>query len=194
MTKLEIFLLGPPVVRWQGHFLSIPRRRVRALLFRLAVEMQPVSREHLATLFWCGVSDSVAHRDLSHLISHLRDALPSSDFVQAENDFVCLSDDLVWSDTEAFMGLFRQSHLHSVQPVDCDDPMPPPHPAPSAAELEAAALYRGPLMDGVFLDEGCDYDEWLTVERTVWERRFQMLFAAIDRGGDSPSSLGVSLQ
>jgi hypothetical protein len=191
VNPLEVLLLGTPAVRLGGQFLVIPRRRVRALLFRLAVELQPVSREHLATLFWSRISDATAHRDLSHLITHLRGALPQGDYLEVESDFVCLNPAVVSSDTSQFMGLFHQSHE---PPTDCDAPMPATHPGHMPALLQAAELYRGPLMDGFFLDEGLEYDEWLSLERCVWERRFQMLFDALERSGAPQSHLALHMR
>lgn len=57
MSQLLVRLLGPPTVEWEGGFLPVPRRKVRALFFRLALDMHPVSREHLTYLLW-----SEAHR------------------------------------------------------------------------------------------------------------------------------------
>ena len=51
-TILQIYLLGLPVVRWAGHSLTVSRRQVRALLYRLAAETQPIPRERLSGLFW----------------------------------------------------------------------------------------------------------------------------------------------
>lgn len=51
-TELSIFLLGPPRVEIASGPLAIPRRQARALLYRLAIEAQPVPRESLCFLFW----------------------------------------------------------------------------------------------------------------------------------------------
>ncbi len=51
-TDLGVYLLGPPRVEWAGDPWDIPRRQVRALLYRLAVQPDPVPRERLCFLFW----------------------------------------------------------------------------------------------------------------------------------------------
>ncbi len=43
MFKLN--LLGVPTMTWQARPFTLPRRQARALLFRLAVDEQPVPRE-----------------------------------------------------------------------------------------------------------------------------------------------------
>ena len=44
---LHIHMLGPPQTAWNGRPLTIRRRQVRALLYRLAAARQPLSRDHL---------------------------------------------------------------------------------------------------------------------------------------------------
>ena len=41
---LQVHLLGPPEVTWTGHSLPIPRRQTRSLLYRLAAQLEPLSR------------------------------------------------------------------------------------------------------------------------------------------------------
>ncbi len=163
MTTLNIHLLGSPTIQWQGNYFEIPRRRARALLYRLAVDLQPVAREHLVFLFWSDTSDSVAHRDLSHLLTHLRRALPNPEMLQATSDFIFLSPRLVWSNTHAFHDLFRTPHAFEL---------------PSVLE-QAANLFGGPFMDGFVLDDCPEFEEWVTLERSVWERRHFSLLDTI---------------
>src|SRR5215217_4366122 len=49
---LHITLLGSPQLTLLGAPISLPRRQLRALLYRLAVALQPVPREQLCFLFW----------------------------------------------------------------------------------------------------------------------------------------------
>ena len=51
MPALHLTLLGACQAAWQGEPLLLPRRQVRALLYRLAAQIEPVSRGHLAFLF-----------------------------------------------------------------------------------------------------------------------------------------------
>jgi len=194
MNPLRIYLLGVPSVRWGEAFLSISRRRVRALLFRLAIDLRPVSREHLATLLWTNVCDTTAHRDLSHLLTHLRNALPDPACLAVESDFVCLDERRVWSDTAAFMDLLRQTRVPPIEDAAGEAEQLATRPGQLAVLGQAAALYRGPLMDGFFLDEGLEFDEWLTIERLIWERRFQLLFTALQRAGAIDENLPLRMQ
>jgi hypothetical protein len=57
---LRFHLLGSPTVSWNNTFLNIPRRLVRALLYRLACESGPVTKGHLHLLFWSDMPESIA--------------------------------------------------------------------------------------------------------------------------------------
>lgn len=169
MSQLIVRLLGPPTVEWEGNFLPVPRRKVRALFFRLALDMQPVARDHLAFLLWCNECDTVAHRDLTHLITHLRNALPDPDLLQSTADFLFLDSRRIWCDTTAFMQLLHRHHAE-----------------PTAGYLvEAAGLARGVLLDGFSLDESPEFEEWLTIERSVWEHRHRAVREALVRDSQS---------
>lgn len=176
MSILQVRLLGPPTVTWQDEFLEIPRRRARGLLYRLAVDLQPVAREHLVFLFWSETPDVIAHRDLSHLLTHVRRGLPSPDMLQATSDFVFLNPHLIWSDTRAFLDLFQMTD-----------------PCSALETMEAAsALFRGPFMDGFDLKDCPEFEDWVTLERSAWERRqLSLLDAMIRRHEANDDQLAV---
>lgn len=176
MASLEIRLLGPPLVTWNGVYLAIPRRRARALLYRLAIEMQPVAREHLIYLFWANIDNTHAHRDLTHLLTHLRNAIPEADVIQTTADFVCLDARTVWSDTNDFLRLLRGLRAEATPEVF----------------KQAASLCRGPLFDGFALDGCAEFEEWLTLERAVWERRCLGLLNTMGSDPNQYAELGMA--
>ena len=153
-TGLHVYILGPPRVEWAGHALDISRRQVRALLYRLAAEPQPTSREHLCYLFWADTPESTARRNLTGLLAHLRRALPVPELLVAVREGVGLADDLTWVDARAF------SH-------GCADHTR----SPSLDALrQAADLYRGPFLDGFSLPGCPEFEEWTSLERQAQER------------------------
>lgn len=95
---LALHLLGAPRLIWQGAPLKIVRRQARALLYRLAAQPAPVSREHLAFLFWPDEPDAKARRNLSRLLSYLRKELPHPDCLLLNRRAVRLNPDWAWSD------------------------------------------------------------------------------------------------
>jgi DNA-binding SARP family transcriptional activator len=177
-SRLPCTCWAPPTIQWEGEYLNLTRRRVRALLFRLAVDLNPIAREHLACLFWPDSANADAHRDLTHLLTHMRNSLPRPDLLQATADFIFLDPRFAWSDTSAFVALFQSPLASQAVPV----------------LLEAVALCRGPLMDGFYLDDCPEYEEWLTLERSVWEHRSLTLIAAIERASRTSDDTAMAIQ
>ena len=75
MSRLAIYLLGPPQVELAGEPVHISRRKAMALLAYLAVEGGPHSREALATLLWPESTSSRARASLRRVLVTLRHAL-----------------------------------------------------------------------------------------------------------------------
>lgn len=156
MSDLRIYLLGPPAVYCGDKLVTIPRRQARALLFRLGVRMQPVPREHLCFLFWPNQSENKARRNLTHLLTHLRRALPDCDDVITSDDQVALNPEIVWSDA----AMTERQIAHCAHDL-------------SGAELERiTSLYRGAFMAGFSLPDGAEFESWLMLERCIWERYY----------------------
>lgn len=164
---LQIRVLGPPGVEWAGQSLSIPRRRARALLYRLAAGLVPVARDELCFLFWPDVPDSTARRNLSHLLTHLRLALPAPDSLLLSADRVGLDAQCVWSDAVAFQRACGRV----------------PYERRSNAALQGAIdLYRGPFAAGFSLGQCPEFEGWLLLERQRQEWVYlQALAVLVDR-------------
>lgn len=158
MSDLELYLLGPPAVLWRGEPLTILRRQTRALLFRLGTHLQPVARDRLAYQFWADRPQSVARRNLTHLLTHLREALPSDAVITADTDQIGFEPELVWSDSAEFE---QRAAVRGTCGI---------------SGLEAIVrLYRRPFLSGFTLNSSAEYDEWVSIERTNWERLHQDL-------------------
>jgi DNA-binding SARP family transcriptional activator/tetratricopeptide (TPR) repeat protein len=151
---LRFRLLGPPIAAWNETVLAISRRLVRALLYRLASDPEPVTRGHLRLLFWPDVPESVARRNLSHLLTHLRRALPEPEMLVATGDEVWLEPCQIRCDV---LELKRAGF----------------EPATDAPHLRhAASLYRGPFLDGFDLPTCPEFEHWCLVERNALEHQY----------------------
>lgn len=157
--QLRVHLLGPPWVQAGDGLLSVPRRQVRALLYRLAASLEPIPREHLCFHFWPDTSESTARRNLSHLLTHLRRALPGSELLLTPGDHVSLNANRAWSDVVAFeqlcveTGFLRETRfLETLQ--------------------RAVDLYRGPFLAGFSLPASPEFEAWAAQERRLCERRY----------------------
>ncbi len=153
---LEICLLGFPEIRGDGRSLTIPRRQARALLYRLASRLESIPREQLCFLFWPDVPESSARRNLSHLLTHVRRALPDRAMLLTEDDCVGLDPALAWSDTAVFTQL-ETTAMPNLQ---------------VQTRQQIVDLYRGPFLASFSLPGRAEYEAWLTWERQVWERLY----------------------
>ncbi|MGH2587939.1 MAG: AfsR/SARP family transcriptional regulator [Dehalococcoidia bacterium] len=160
---LCIDLLGSPEVTWAGRPLALPRRQLRALLYRLAATSQPVPREQLCFLFWPDIPEAAARRNLIVLLNHLRRALPRPDVLLTSGDTVGLDRDAARSDAvlaAAALAVARR-------------------PPRLSLLREAVDLYRGPFLDGFSLSAADEFEAWVAREREAWERRYLEALAAL---------------
>jgi TolB-like protein len=135
-------------------------RKARAMLAYLAMHAgKPQSREKLAALFWGRNGESQARTNLRQALSALRRALPAGDGARlvTEGDRVALDLDGGGLDVARFEALAAGR-----QPEELE---------------QAAALYRGDLLDGFSVREP-GFEEWVGAER---ERLRLVAIGALER-------------
>jgi predicted ATPase/DNA-binding SARP family transcriptional activator len=166
MAELHLAFLGPPqIVHPVLGDLTLPKRKVLALLAYLAVESRAAhSRETLLGLLWPEMPDAEARNNLRVTWAMLRERL---------SDDASTSTPLLHStrlelqfnrngnaslDVDDFHALVDACHAHAHERRDgC--------PECQARLARAVDLYRGQFLDGFFL-EGCPaFEEWLFVQR-----------------------------
>jgi DNA-binding SARP family transcriptional activator/ATP/maltotriose-dependent transcriptional regulator MalT len=170
MPRVTIHLLGPPLVRHDGSDVFLPSQKALGLLFLLAAQpgqVQPRSR--LVAQLWEESGEREGRNSLSVALSRLRQSLPALP-LSAEGDALTLpATPALWVDTAAFLD---QAHDRA-----------------DLATLEAAAaLWRGPFLDGFAVRDSASYEEWLRLEREQWQARalalLDRLSAAHEARGD----------
>ena len=161
-AMLQTTLFGTPTIMWAGAALPIPRRQTRALIYRLAADMRPASRDQLCALFWPDVPDVAARRNLTHLLTHARRALPDPALLQIGADAVGLSPAGVSSDTVTAQRLIAEGARVSI-----------------AALRRAAELLHGPFLAGFSLPGCPEFDAWADTERARWDRLGRELLATL---------------
>ncbi len=188
LPMLQVSMLGPPEVRWGGRALPIPRRQARALLYRLAARLQPVPREQLCFLFWPDIPESIAHRHLSHLLTHLRRALPIPESLLVTEENVALDASRVWSDVAAFERLCTTLTLTPPAPLSLSQSWERERGVQGGVGeglQQAIALYRGPFLAGFFLPESAEFETWAGQERRACEELYlTALIALIEERSD----------
>lgn len=154
---MRIKLFGSCSLQWQNQPYALSRRQTRALLYRLAIRLEPVSRAHLAFLFWPDEADAVARRHLTRLLSNLRAALPRPDLLLLTEETAALNPALCVGDSDAFWRL-------SAQPERL---------------VEAAALYTAPLMADFALPNAPEYEAWQEQTARQFHQRYLHTLAGL---------------
>lgn len=146
-------LLGGAVILEGATPVSGPatqRHRV-ALLALLALHARPMSRDKLIAYLWPERDSASARNLLKSAVHELRKAF-GEDALQSLGDQLALDPARIGCDVNAF------------------------ERAVATGQLSAArALYRGPFLDGFFLKESGEFEEWAALERA----RLHALHAAM---------------
>jgi DNA-binding SARP family transcriptional activator len=100
--SLSISLLGPPLVVLNGKTVEIKRRKVRFLLYYLACQLYPVSRENLCEMFWPDDTEEISKKNLREALANLKKSLPGDDYLLINGDYVSLDGTKVVVDTIEF--------------------------------------------------------------------------------------------
>ena len=78
--------------------MQIRRRKLRYLLYYLACQDQPVSRDALCDVFWPNQEDREARKNLRESLSILRNELSDEDYILRQGDYVSLDEGKVYCD------------------------------------------------------------------------------------------------
>jgi DNA-binding SARP family transcriptional activator/tetratricopeptide (TPR) repeat protein len=151
---------------WNGRQLLVSRRSVRGLLFFLAAQTKPATRDQLCLLFWADQPQDHARRNLTRLLTHLRRALPCPDILCVNDERVYLLESEYWCDVRAFKTLTSASLSEKPGPQDL-------------SEKQAADLYNGPFLDGFYLPDSSEYDNWISQERSALENCYMEVLSGL---------------
>jgi DNA-binding SARP family transcriptional activator len=153
MSRLALYLLGPPRIELDKKPVHIGRTKAVAMLAYLAVTGSPHSREALATLLWPESTSSRARASLRRVLVTLRQAL-GEEWLDLRPETVGLNpNENLWLDVAAFQDrlVVCQTHDH-----------PPDQACPDCLPLlaEAVELYRDDFLAGFTLPDSLAFDEW----------------------------------
>ena len=149
--SFRLRFLGPAQIKQAGQPMrGLGSGKALALLGYLAVQDHSVSREFLADLFWPDKPANRGRANLSWLIHRICKHLPGCMHVSRHTvRFQCESS--YWLDLSAFTELVSRGDV--------------------AALENAAELYRGDFLDGIYLKGCANFEIWLVGERERWRRR-----------------------
>ncbi len=163
---LNLKFLGSPEITLDGKPLKFATRKALALFAYLVIESGVHPREKLMTIFWPESETPLAQSALRNTLARIKDALRGvSEPLRLDGDRVGFNNALASSlDLE----LVARS-LADTQPAKLAPP--------AIVLLESAVLSsRGPFMDGLSLPDAPAFDEWLTIQRTNWGHRQNLVY------------------
>lgn len=180
MAQLDLTLLGSFSAAVSDEQITEFRTdKMRALLAYLALNAgRPFRREILATLLWAEWSDSDARRNLRQtlhrtiqLVNQISPELGEA-LVSANRQTIQLNSPAVILDVDQFRQYLQaaedHSHSHLFQCEACLRRL-----------QQAAALYKGHLLEGFEVGDAVPFDEWLSMEREQLQQQALELFSKL---------------
>lgn len=173
---MKIQLLGAPAVRLPNHLTpTFKTTKGEGLFYYLAVTRQPHTRAQLATLFWGDMPEKNARVSLSKALSDLREQV--GEYVTITTQTVAFTSTLPYDlDVESFLA--------------------PSTPGEVPATLQARTdLYRGELLDGFYVRDAPDFEQWQRGERERFHSHAVQLLSTLtvryQQGGQIAEALNT---
>ena len=149
-TMFNIKLFGDLSIEKDGQTSPIIRRQKgSALLAYLILQNRPQSREHIIDLLWERGSTRKAQAALRTTVKRVRQLVPMIESSRTHLSFIPYSNTLI--DLHQL-----ESHLESRDVAQIN---------------HALELYKGPLLNNLYVEDAPVFNEWLQIVRAQWRRR-----------------------
>src|SRR5260370_6325799 len=176
MSRLRLAVHGTPQVCHGERVLAFSTRKVLALLVYLVVEKGMHSREKLTALLWPESEAREGGATLRSTIARLRAALDDSaghSHLIVERDalgFHFTSD--VDLDLATLEASFKRCQLLTKVEEQHGDAR-----RNLLVQLQAAVdCYRGGFLEGFYISDAPDFEDWGRLQREIWHRRMSVVF------------------
>ena len=174
---VSIELLGPPIIRVAGEPLEVDTRKAVALAAFLVASPHQPSRDELVGLLWSGLDQGRGRAALRRTLSALRTGLKGNR-LNADRERIELDRTNLTYDGEEIQQLAESRHGHQAEQV-CQ------RCAPELRRL--LGLYRGSFLDGFYLRDAPEFEEWQRTlaeqHRRHWRDLVERLGLALAAGG-----------
>jgi DNA-binding SARP family transcriptional activator/predicted ATPase len=171
VSRLSLYLLGPPQIELDGQPVKLDRRKAIALLAYLAVTGQSHRRDALVNLLWPESDSSRGRAALRRTLYALNQAL-DGEWLAVDREEIGLDPDAdLWVDVLEFQRHLAEceSHGHPAAQV-C--------PACVSSLTEAVGLVRGEFLSGFSLKDSFNFDDWQLFQA---EQRRRELAGALEK-------------
>lgn len=163
---MKIQLLGSPTISFAHRLLpTFKTAKAAALFYYLVTTQRTYARATLATLFWGDMTETKARVNLSKALSELREQM---------GDYVTIATQTVTFNTALPYELDVATFLTAAPPYVPDEAL--------ALLQDRANLYRGEFLEGFYVRNAPDFEQWLLVERERLRSAAVQLFAHLATG------------
>jgi predicted ATPase/DNA-binding SARP family transcriptional activator len=170
--RMNIQLLGSPQVHLANGLRPIFKTaKAAGLLYYLAATQRTHSRAALAALLWGEMAEDKARVNLSKALSELREQL--GDYITIATQTVTFNKALPYQlDVESFLTVtFTAAGPRQAEQISA---------GPQTADIHRAAdLYRGPFLDGFYIRNALEFEQWQLAERARLHRLCAELLATL---------------
>jgi DNA-binding SARP family transcriptional activator len=153
MSRLSLYLLGPPRIERDGVPVKVDTRKAIALLAYVAITGESHRRDSLVNLLWPEYDQARGRAALRRTLSALKKAL-AGDWLDVDRENVGLNASAdIWLDVDQF-------HSHLAQCLTHGHPASQACPACLPPLTDAVALYGGDFLSGFTLKDSFNFDDW----------------------------------
>ena len=163
MSRLALYLLGPPRIERDGVSIKLNRRKAIALLAYLAVTGESHRRDSLVNLLWPEYDGTRGRAALRRTLYALNKALAGA-WLEVDREEMGLNPSAdLWVDVAHFQQYLAgcETHGHPTAQV-CPTCVPP--------LSDAAALVRGEFLSGFSLKDSSNFDDWQLLQGEALRR------------------------
>jgi DNA-binding SARP family transcriptional activator len=156
MPRLALSFLGPPRVLLDGAPVEFRRRKPLSLLAYLAVTARPHSRDALTEMLYPGHRREQGYSNFRQNLTGLRRSI-GEQWIVADQSGVRLKDgNDLWVDVMEFRRLIRAARGREKTSGSAGS---------EKSVVQAAALVRGPFLEGFSLKNSPEFEDWQSLER-----------------------------
>lgn len=181
----DVRLLGPPMVLVEGAPAAFETRKAVAVLAYAAATGGRVSRESLIGLLWPDASTERARGSLRRTLSALRAGLGGHGVDANRSE--------VWLDLDHALDVDLLTFRRAVT-LARDQAPDAGLPADAIAPIEdAVTLYRGDFLDGFYVRDCPEFEQWAVTEAERWRRACGQLLELLARTHGQRGRLGAAI-